>query len=491
MTDLPDLAAERFGGSVVACSDEFFGAAARLLQAGAPVARPRTYDEHGQWMDGWETRRHRAPDSDWVVVRLGAPGVPRTLVIDTAHFWGNQPDGASVDGANLPGNPSPEEVLAADWNRLLPLTSLEPNSAHILPVEQSCRVTHVRLWVHPDGGVARFRVHGEAVPDPTDLDGMPLDLAAAVHGGLVTGCSDMHFGRRGNLVAPGEPRSMGEGWETRRRRTPGQDWALVRLASEGLVRRLVVDTRQFRGNAPRSCDVEMSRDGATWAPLVMAVRLQPHQEHSLPVHSSEPVCWLRLTVHPDGGVARLRAWGVPTPQGRRQLALRWLDSLAVVDAERVLLSCCGSRRWASEMAARRPFGDDLESDGLSHLEQVGATVWDALGPPDRMEALAAHPRIGDRPPPGSQESREQSAAQRASPETLAALVEANRAYEERFAMTYLVRAAGRSASEMLDLLHERLGNDRDAELVTAQAQQAEITRLRLRALLDGDARQAG
>src|SRR4029079_19630946 len=89
-------------------------------------------------------------------------------------------------------------------------------------------LTHVRLTIHPDGGVARLRVHGEVVPDPRLLDG-ELDLAAMEMGAAVVGASHMFYGSRTNLVSPGLPRSMADGWETARRRDDGNDWVAVRL----------------------------------------------------------------------------------------------------------------------------------------------------------------------------------------------------------------------------------------------------------------------
>ncbi|MDX6209630.1 MAG: hypothetical protein QOE24_2021 [Frankiales bacterium] len=479
LLDLPDLAAERFGGTVVACSDDFFGSARRLLHAAAPVSRKGTFDENGQWMDGWESSRRRdGRADDWVVVRLGAAGVVRLAVIDTSFFNGNQPATAMLDGASVPGNPSPAEVLGAEWTPLLADVALSPDRVHVLPLEEAVRVTHVRLTIRPDGGVARLRLHGVALPDPADLDGLTVDLAAAQLGGEVVACSDMHFGRRTNLIAPGESRVMAEGWETRRRRGPGYDWALVRLAGEGSIRRVVVDTRLFRGNAPASCDLETgpSADGP-WQPLLTGVRLQPDQAHDLVVAESRTARWVRLSVHPDGGVSRLRVLGSLTAAGRRELALSWLLALPLGALRQVLLQACGSRAWVEAVVAARPW--------TGGLLEAASDAWSAVGPDDWREALAAHPRIGDRTPAGSQERREQSATAGADEAVLAEIAAGNLAYEEKFGMTYVVRASGRPADELLTILRSRLGNAPTDELAVAAEQQAEITALRLGRLLDG------
>lgn len=125
------------------------------------------------------------------------------------------------------------------------------------------------------------------------------------------------------------------------------------------------------------------------------------------------------------------------------------------------------------MAAQWPFPN------LPGLLARGEQVWWGLEPQDWREALAAHPRIGDRPPAGSQESREQAGADGADARTLAAIAVGNRRYEARFAMTYVVRASGRTAEEMLALLECRLEAEPGQEIRTAAGQQWEITSLRL------------
>lgn len=479
LLDLPDLAGERFGGTVIACSDEFFGSARRLLHAAAPVSRKGTFDENGQWMDGWESSRRRdGRADDWVVVRLGAPGIVRLAVIDTSFFNGNQPSSASLQGACVAGNPSPAEVLAGEWTDLLADVELRPDQEHLLPLEASVRVTHVRLTIRPDGGVARLRLHGVAIPDPASLDGITVDLASAQLGGEVVACSDMHFGRRTNLVAPGESRVMAEGWETRRRRGTGHDWALVRLAGEGSIQRVVVDTRLFRGNAPASCDLETasSADGP-WQSLLTGVGLQPDQAHDLAVAEPRTARWVRLSVHPDGGVSRLRVLGSLTSDGRRELATSWLAASPPSVLRPILLQACGSRRWVEAMVESLPWPGGLLD--------AAAQAWSELDPDDWREALAAHPRIGDRTPAGSQESREQAATAAADDALLAQIAAGNAEYEGKFGMTYVVRASGRSLGELVDMLRSRMANEPEHELAVAAAEQAEITALRLRRLLDG------
>ena len=310
--DLPDLASRQLGGGVVGCNDEFFAAADNLVEPAPAVFAPRTFGAKGQVYDGWETRRRREPGHDWAIVRLGAPGIVRGVVVDTAWFTGNYPPYASLDGCAVDGYPSPSELASASWGELLPRSRLNGDSANAFPVAASDRVTHVRLNIFPDGGVARLRVHGDVVPDPRFLEvsGLP-DLAAVENGGRVVDCSNMFYGNPGNLLLPGFARTMGEGWETARRRDDGNDWVTVHLGLPGVVRMVELDTSHFKGNAPGWAQVTgLSSDG--WVPLLERTRLQPDTRHRFLVPESAPVSQARLDIYPDGGMARLRLRGTPT-----------------------------------------------------------------------------------------------------------------------------------------------------------------------------------
>src|ERR1700710_1730396 len=208
--DLPDLARRDLGGAVVAANDEFFAARENLVLPHAAVARA-DFGHKGKEYDGWETRRRRSPGHDWAIVRLGAPGIVAGVVIDTAFFAGNYPPRASVEGAAVEGHPSAAELEKADWQPLLPLSDLAGDTVNAFVVDSDRRYTHVRLSIHPDGGVARLRVHGTVVPDPRLLDAGPLDLAALENGGRGTGGSNAFYGSPHQLLGRGLARSLGGG----------------------------------------------------------------------------------------------------------------------------------------------------------------------------------------------------------------------------------------------------------------------------------------
>jgi allantoicase len=327
LTDLVDLAAERLGGSVLIANDEFFAPKEALLKATPAEWREGVYTERGKWMDGWETRRRRTPGNDWCIVRLGVAGVVRGVVVDTSFFRGNFPESCSLEGAEVAGLPDPER-LAADtkvrWDALLPKSPLQGDARNTFAVTSDRRVTHVRLSIFPDGGVARLRVLGEARPDASLLrPGHELDLASIELGGYVVVCSDMFFGHRQHLIMPGRSTHMGDGWETKRRRGPGHDWTIVRLAARGSIARLELDTDHYKGNAPGTCSIEWcdapsaSADAlvttVAWRELLPNTALQPHTRHTWTAASGAPATHVRLNIHPDGGVARLRVYGMLAP----------------------------------------------------------------------------------------------------------------------------------------------------------------------------------
>jgi allantoicase len=322
--NLPDLAVRTLGGSVVWANDESFAERQNLILPGAAQFDVSSFGHRGKVYDGWETRRRREPGTDAAIVRLGAAGVVRGVVIDTAWFKGNYPPEASVEAASVAGHPSTDELLAVDWQHLVARTALKGDSENAFAVSSERRWTHVRLSIHPDGGVARLRVHGDVVPDPALL-GDGVDLAALENGGLVVGCSNMFYSSPNNLISPGLVRTMGEGWETARRRDDGNDWVSVRLVAEGVVHIAELDTSYFLHNAPGAASLRGRTDG-DWFDLLPRTALQPDTRHRFVLEGAPPAREVRLDVYPDGGMARLRLFGSLTDAGRGETERRWYGS---------------------------------------------------------------------------------------------------------------------------------------------------------------------
>ncbi len=313
----------RLGTRVVAANDEFFAAKERLIEPHDPVFIPGKFDDHGKWMDGWETRRRRTPGYDWCVLKLGLPGVVHGLDIDTRHFTGNYPPQASVDAAASDAQ-IPEE---GDWHELHPRVELGPDAHHYLPVRHAAAVTHLRLNIFPDGGVARLRVYGEIRPDWRRFDrDEAIDLFALEHGGRALRASDEHFGTMHNLNLPGRGVNMGDGWETARRRGPGHDWCVLQLGAPGIIEQVEIDTAHFKGNYPDRASLQAAlvkedaqdvdrivRESNRWPVLLRESKLRADAQHVFrELESLGAVSHLRLSIYPDGGVSRVRILGKRT-----------------------------------------------------------------------------------------------------------------------------------------------------------------------------------
>jgi len=325
-TELIDLASEKLGGAVLFANDDFFAPKENLLKTAAPIFIEGKYTERGKWMDGWESRRRRTPGFDWAIIRLGLPGIVRGVVVDTSFFRGNFPEHCSLEAAALDGLPTESELLdpSVNWIPILPQMPLAGDSQNPFAIDSNLPVTHLRFAIYPDGGVARLRVYGEVLPDWERLRrlGGHVDLASVENGGLVLSCSDMFFGHRHNLIMPGRAANMSDGWETKRRRGPGHDWAVIKLGAPGQIHQVEVDTSHFKGNFPESCSLEafnaegigsenLTKLSVPWKNALERTKLQAHTRHQFDreLIDTGVVSHLRFNIFPDGGVSRLRVFG--------------------------------------------------------------------------------------------------------------------------------------------------------------------------------------
>ncbi|MFE4383505.1 allantoicase [Streptomyces cyaneofuscatus] len=340
-TELVDLADRRLGAGVIAANDEFFAERENLLLRERAVFDPEHFGHKGKIMDGWETRRRRGADAsqpfpapedhDWAIVRLGAPGIVRGLIVDTAHFRGNYPQRVSVQAAAVEGTPSPEELLADDvkWEEILPPTPVRGHAANAFEITGGRRYTHLRLCQHPDGGIARLRVHGEVVPDPAWIAALgTVDLISVLNGGTYEDASDRFYSSPTQIILPGTSRKMDDGWENRRRRVRDtNDWVRFRLPAQGAVRAVEIDTAYLKGNSAGWIALQ-GRNGDTgeWFEIIPRTRLQPDTPHRFVLRAQAVVTHVRLDAFPDGGVARMRLHGGFTESGTAELTRRYEES---------------------------------------------------------------------------------------------------------------------------------------------------------------------
>ena len=306
---MPDLAVRTLGGAVVWANDETFAEKESLITPGKADYSTATFGHKGQIYDGWETRRRREAGYDEAIVRLGAAGIVSAVIVDTSWFTGNYPPEVSIEAAEVTGFPSPTELYETEWTTIVARSAVDGDSENRFEVASDARWTHVKLSIYPDGGVARLRVLGRGVPDPKFLAVGPVDLAALENGAYVSACSNMFYSSPNNLLFPGPPRSMGEGWETSRRRNDANDWVQVQLAGTGRIRLAELDTSCFLGNAPGAASLQGRLGDGDWIELLPRTTLQPDTRHRFVLDHDTPVSEVRMDIFPDGGMARLRLFG--------------------------------------------------------------------------------------------------------------------------------------------------------------------------------------
>ncbi len=320
-TGLTDLASERNGGKTISASDEFFAPKENLLKEGRGIFIPDKFTENGKWMDGWESRRKRDWGFDWCIIKLGVRGVIKGIDIDTNHFLGNHPPYASVEAGIIEEGESLEKIK---WTEILTKSPLNPGSQNLFSISDGKIRSHVRLNIFPDGGVARLRIYGDVSMEWKKNNTVELsDLAALLNGGRVLVCNDMFFGSKDNLISPGRSKNMGDGWETKRKRSPGYDWVILKLAAAGEIKKIIVDTNYFKGNFPESCSIEccyepeagddsLTAPDIEWKELLPRTKLKGNLENIFEreIINIGVVTHARLNIFPDGGVSRLRLFGV-------------------------------------------------------------------------------------------------------------------------------------------------------------------------------------
>ncbi|NSX54327.1 allantoicase [Parasulfitobacter algicola] len=318
-----NLASAGLGATAVSATNEFFAPLERMLWDSAPIFIPDKFDDHGKWMDGWETQRRRDGGHDHAVIKLACAGRIIGFNVDTSHFTGNYAPACKIEAA-APANGQIDGDT--QWVEILRHRALGANGQHFFKCDSFESWTHLRLHIYPDGGVARLRVYG--VPELADADRKgQIDLAASLNGGRILAFSDAHYGDYTRLLAPGRGVNMGDGWETRRRREPGYDWMVIALGARGQIEQAVIDTAHFKGNFPHEASLQAADllnfgDGLTdalvtdsmfWNDLLPRQKLSADSEHAYRDQLVDigPVTHVRFNIFPDGGVSRLRLMGVP------------------------------------------------------------------------------------------------------------------------------------------------------------------------------------
>ncbi len=314
-----NLADPRIGSKIIFKTDDFFAAAHRILNIDAPVFKDGLFDKHGKWMDGWETRRRRSKGFDYLILKLGKNAKIFDIDIDTTHFNGNQPTHASVEGCFTRTKPNKK----TKWTHLLGKKKLGPNKNHSFKSQNKSVFNYIKLNIFPDGGVARLRLYGKIEMEKNIFNNKNINLTSVLNGASIVGCNNEHFGRAENIIAPGKGKNMGDGWETRRSRGKNFDWLIIKFGKPGLIKKLEIDTHHFKGNYPDTCSIQtanisknlsnrlIANNSKNWKFILNKSKLSANKKHVFKkfLIKRNKENYLKINIHPDGGISRIRAFG--------------------------------------------------------------------------------------------------------------------------------------------------------------------------------------
>ncbi|KAJ3131281.1 hypothetical protein HK100_006553 [Physocladia obscura] len=520
-TNLVDLAAN---GNILFATDDFFQVAEHLILKEEPVWDEKKFTLYGKWMDGWETRRKRVEGHDWSIIKLGLSGTISGFHIDTAFFTGNQTLRISIQAAcfdqdlplirrsELGTCATAQEQAAADlvksdvWEEVLPIFPLRPGYPgerhHYFRINSSKRWTHLRVNYFPDGGVARLRVYGTVVKNFSDasFSGV-VDLLAVENGAVPVAVSNSHYGTPFHIISNTESAGMYDGWETARNPKrppifvkgadghliiPGAEWAIFRVCFPcgGIPDKIIVDTAHFRGNYPESILIEgcniKGLELPHWIPLVPRICCEGNKKHEFTISYQQPITHVKLTVFPDGGIARFRVWGKKVSNNLpNQPSKLHFPKAEFVKALSLLFET--AKPLVEYLFSTQPFTDiwhliSTAEDALAG--RLAATLTET----ELVEIMNAHPRIGAPKQELSVASlKEQShGGISVDPETLKALLQINEEYEAKFGFRLVEFVNGRTRKELIPVLQKRLDEGvRESELKYGLQAIVDIARDRL------------
>ena len=318
ISTLINLASPKLGSLGVKANDEFFAPLKRMLLDNEPIFIPDKYDDHGKWMDGWETKRRRVPGNDWCLIKLGSPGIIKEIDVNTKFFTGNYPPQASIEGIYSESEP---DIDDKKWLTILEKVDLDGDKINKFGVKKKNIINWIKVNIYPDGGIARLRLWGDVYQNWDNFDNNKIiEISALKNCGKIISYNNAHYGDVSALLSEGRGKNMGDGWETRRRREPGNDWIIIELGKKARLEEVEVDTAFFKGNFPESCSVEgVNADGnienienLDWTPIISKTALKADTIHKIKIENKYKqtiFSHVRLNIFPDGGVSRFRVYG--------------------------------------------------------------------------------------------------------------------------------------------------------------------------------------
>ena len=317
---LVNLASPKMGTKILAFSDDFFGEVTRMLNDKDPIFIEDKYDNHGKWMDGWESKRRRDGGNDWAILKLGSAGIISKIEIDTSYFTGNFPPFFSLEGIYSETDPNKD----SNWKSLIAKTNLIGDCKNNFELNLKEKFNFVRLQIFPDGGVARIRLFGKVKYNWDRFNNEEIiELSSLKLGGSILAYNNAHYGDVSALLSEGRGKTMGDGWETRRRREPGNDWIIIKLAQKGNIEKIEIDTAHFKGNYPDRASIQaisidknittkdLIQSSENWDVILDETKLTADNIHEYEINSNSKAeaTHIRLNIYPDGGVSRLRIFG--------------------------------------------------------------------------------------------------------------------------------------------------------------------------------------
>ena len=320
MQGLVNLASPKMGTKILAFSDDFFGEVTRMLNDKEPIFIEDKYDNHGKWMDGWESKRRRDGGNDWAILKLGSAGIISKIEIDTSYFTGNFPPFFSLEGIYSETEPNKD----SNWKSLIAKTNLIGDCKNNFELNLKEKFNFVRLQIFPDGGVARIRLFGEVKYNWDEFNNEEIiEISSLKLGGSILAYNNAHYGDVSALLSEGRGKTMGDGWETRRRREPGNDWIIIKLAQKGKIEKIEIDTAHFKGNYPDRASIQaisidknittkdLIQSSENWDVILDETKLTADNIHEYEINSNSKAeaTHIRLNIYPDGGVSRLRIFG--------------------------------------------------------------------------------------------------------------------------------------------------------------------------------------
>ena len=315
---LIDLAQPRLGTKVIYKTDDFFASANRIINPTEPVFKIGVFDKHGKWMDGWESRRKRTTGHDYIIIKLGRPGIIKKVDVDTSHFNGNQPAMVSIEGSYSKS----DKLNQFRWQPLLSKKKTKADSHHYFTIKNNQVFTHIKFNIFPDGGVARLRLYG-SISKSKKLKNKKINLASLLDGSSVIACNNEHFGKAENILAPGKAKNMGDGWETRRRRGKGFDWLILNTLDGKEIDKIEISTHHFKGNFPSHCSLQAAyltnsknskqivKSSTKWKYLLKNAKLSADKVHVFKniLLKKDKINYIKINIFPDGGISRFKIFG--------------------------------------------------------------------------------------------------------------------------------------------------------------------------------------